>query len=668
MSELDRIAKQLADLQAQVKRVEATANAGAFAASRAIRRGRIETLAAEREETWKRLSPNVALVRWNPRQGREDSQPDLSGSLIARLRQGDPVADSLGNVDPGGFANLIKNPLLERDNAGDITLPEAPSTIEFAPWHYGYKVTDQGTGDAHVNIGYSRTDFSATNNPFNSTSLYVDVTGDAGASGFAGQVYLWPYQWIPVGVDYLDPFLVASLRVTGWGGLLGSMTKLDVSLQLLDDIAGTPVLVSESPSIDMLQFAGVFEDITLSVAQPKPAAGWSDKSHAMRLKIDVAFPAAGDTFRLYFGEPLMALQPAPAPPAFAPALGTWMPSELRAYNLGHDYPLVRVYSDGIEWGDGVSTWSMKMNGDPGQLNIFGRSGQDGIVNISGWHNAGNEVGVAFVNAIGGGSYERVFIGKYSDGTWGLFFGPQTSQADIWLTRLAVEQLGLEGNSPNFVLKTTNSDLYESIRFMRSDGALRGLVDIGTGSTEDMRFGLFTGSAGSETFDERIRFPSTGGVQLEVPDGDYTNIAGMVAIPFSWSGTLSASGMLDLPFIDAGIARAQFRPPFAMEVVGISIGLSFGPHRWHPDGAGVQRQHGTAQGAARPPSTAPRPTMAYASEALTGSADFAVSQLVRPAGYHLVVHTDGARHQGVPVGRHSGDRMSVCWKPGKGVGR
>ena len=112
-------------------------------------------------------------------------------------------------------------------------------------------------------------------------------------------------------------------------------------------------------------------------------------------------------------------------------------------------------------------------------------------------------------------------------------------------------------------------------------------------------------------------------QLWNTPGNYSNVAGMVAIPFSWSGTLPASGAIDMPYYPTRdqptpVSRRR-RSPWRSS--GHQHRGCIGPHRWHPDGAGVQRQHVRLKG---PTATidAPRPHDGSASEALTASADFA----------------------------------------------
>jgi hypothetical protein len=100
VSASEDLTRRLTELQQEVGRLRSETSwvsRTALNAARILRvsaKGRWE---AEAQAGWDRLAPPVGLVRWHPRQAPADT-PDVAQGLIDRLRAGDPVADSLGNV------------------------------------------------------------------------------------------------------------------------------------------------------------------------------------------------------------------------------------------------------------------------------------------------------------------------------------------------------------------------------------------------------------------------------------------------------------------------------------------------------------------------------------------------------------------------------------------
>lgn len=104
--------------------------------------------------------------------------------------------------------------------------------------------------------------------------------------------------------------------------------------------------------------------------------------------------------------------------------------------------------------------------------------------------------------------------------------------------------------------------------------------------------------------------------------------GVVAIPFSWSGTLPGSGAVDLPLSDSSVAITQNRLPFDGRVVGVTVTL------------GSARTAGTLVAQALnastgPTSVGPSATIdgtvtnnAMATASAAGSADFSAQNLYR----------------------------------------
>jgi hypothetical protein len=89
----------------------------------------------------------------------------------------------------------------------------------------------------------------------------------------------------------------------------------------------------------------------------------------------------------------------------------------------------------------------------------------------------------------------------------------SATADTLLERQAAGQLLLTGTDARFYLKTSNAvSPYAAFAFLDSAGERKFQIDWATGSSGIVRFGTLTGSAGSETFTEALRFdPAVPGV-------------------------------------------------------------------------------------------------------------------------------------------------------------
>jgi len=462
-----------------------------------------------------------------------------------------------------GNANVLTNPLI--DSIGNFDAWSASETQWAGDWYGKWGIISGDNPVASSGILYVRDD--PDDNPFNSAIVEHDMTALAGDHVHC-YFFHYPLYWVP-NIDPGLAYLVASAKVTLHGATIDShTTTFRVRAEIVQaGFAGTSSPYATGPWLDLTS-VDPSQTYRISAAFPRPSAGWWSDSYQMVIRTEWECDnSAGGTNVgdvLYFGEPSFALAASQSPPPFAPIIAKWVPAMVKVDDQTGE-PMFQI-----------------------------------------------------------GDESRATSDAHAQILWGAGGG---AGFDLKMYRDASGTLAINASSPKLVFAAWNSDLYESIQFRRSDGANRGLIDIGTGSTEDMRFGLYTGAAGSETYDERVRLPSTGGVQLEVPDGDYTNIAGMVAIPFEYSGTIPGSGTLDLNWISSAIAKVQMRSPFAMEVVGISVSLASA----RTAGSLVAQAYNASAGASKgPQATIDGATTndAYASEALTGAQDVAVSNLLR----------------------------------------
>lgn len=112
---------------------------------------------------------------------------------------------------------------------------------------------------------------------------------------------------------------------------------------------------------------------------------------------------------------------------------------------------------------------------------------------------------AFRSLVTGDSVNRFTI----DAAGALSWGSGSGAVDATLERIAAATLQLSGTSPSLVVKSTGADPYLGLSFRESTGAARFLLDYGTSTTEDVRLGLYDGTAGAETYYELVRLVAAG---------------------------------------------------------------------------------------------------------------------------------------------------------------
>lgn len=148
------------------------------------------------------------------------------------------------------------------------------------------------------------------------------------------------------------------------------------------------------------------------------------------------------------------------------------------------------------------------------------------------------------------------------------FGPAGSSA--WFDAVKVEAASVANPwTPGFIGEGVVLDAGGVAIDASSGGTfrLRGSVGGATDLVELATKGLKVGGPGGP---ELYGSSPAGGV-IQTP-GSWTNIRGVVLIPFAWVGTLPGSGTQDMNILESPTAIVQMRVPFAGQVVGIAASV------------------------------------------------------------------------------------------------
>jgi len=97
-------------------------------------------------------------------------------------------------------------------------------------------------------------------------------------------------------------------------------------------------------------------------------------------------------------------------------------------------------------------------------------------------------------------------------TGSIRLGSVGASSDLTLSRVAAGRLDLTALTPGISLNSTSGD-YAYIKIHNSAGAARFLLDYGTGTSDDVRLGLYSGAAGAETFAPYISLVASGSVDV-----------------------------------------------------------------------------------------------------------------------------------------------------------
>lgn len=473
MATIDELNRQLGEVRRDLRdlRDESRANFGSTAV--AIRRTRQQVAQLELAQSVKKLAPPVSLLDWQPRLG-EPAKPAIQDSLIDRLRKGEVVADTIGNVDPFiGQANMLPNPTLEAISG--VVSTELVATPVGPAWNMWYEsVSGADPGPLNDIFAEDLYPVGGADNPFNTQIVEVGIDG-AGGGAQEVDAYFEPAD--PHGINYRPlPYLVAACRVMVYPGYTPpGWTVATVTMQIVD--GATDAVLAESQELDMLTVDENGINRQLVAALQDDEAAFLAGSYRWRLKLHVEGNTA-DALSVLIGEPQMHMAFTPDAIPFSPQVARWVPELLESYSGGDIEPRVRVGGSSVLFGDGTNAPDTILYRDAADL-----LATDDEVSIK---------------AAGGKDTLRLTSTAADTGI--------TIGGDVNLYRSAAD-----------ILKT------------------------------DDRFDALSQS--------------------------WTNLRGVIAIPYSSTAALPGTGTLDMPLADAGGTVAQMRLPFPGKVVGIALSLS-----------------------------------------------------------------------------------------------
>jgi hypothetical protein len=334
MTQISEVQRQLNDLQAELAdlRREATANVGLLATY--IRIGRRAQGSFEQGEAIRRVNSPIGLLDWTPRAG-SFSDPNLGQSLIDRLRQGNPVADSMGGLAAlyPGTANLLA-PV--DDCASIVAASSSYDPLVRTIDQYGNDILayegNRESGTFTVNLERANNRTGASN--FHSSALVAILTA-AGAGSGEVRIRSWSRagtQASAVGFQY--GFLAASVVVMR----IGTFSLPTASLILeIEDVTDALVIASQTLNLVPLT-SGVA--IPLFCATPLLSAGQRLHSFRWRVRLTATATAAqSGQIRLF--EPLLANGPSPDPAAYSPPLAGYNPTAVAAFMGGSGESILR---------------------------------------------------------------------------------------------------------------------------------------------------------------------------------------------------------------------------------------------------------------------------------------------------------------------------------------
>jgi len=189
-----------------------------------------------------------------------------------------------------------------------------------------------------------------------------------------------------------------------------------------------------------------------------------------------------------------------------------------------------------------------------------------VLDAGGLQIDGSNGGIFRLQGSGGGTRDRVDLGVN-----GLDFGGDTE-----VYSPVAGRLDLSATNPGISLNSGAGD-YAYIRTQNSAGAARFLFDYGTGTSDDVRLGLYSGAAGSETYQERIRLvASANQINITVGDIEVTGTTAGINNPIIRLLSGATPGATDYTAFAVNrsgdsAARAMFGYMGDLQNVGIAFG-------------------------------------------------------------------------------------------------
>lgn len=326
-SEIAELARQLELLQQETR-----ANSRFLASS--IRRSRLGLTVPEHDEAVRRLRQPTSLLDWHPRPGQQN-EPKVQGGLIDRLRQGQPVSDSLGNVDAtAGSTNEVRNPAFEDFDAIGTTIATSLTTVAHE-WRARY-VVNSGAVSQPPKINQAEARGTST---FGANSAVIGVNLPYGNPASDTETTL---ESVTAFYANALPYLVAGLTLVQMTNLASTATLLTARIEIVADSSGA--VVGQSIDWDLLdgipatgiRMVGAFRNM----APGTDAYRWRLRIREVRSAV-----VGGSPTRITFAQPQAVQSFTPDPVPYAPLLGQWIPSYIEGYGDPTDLePELRVGS------------------------------------------------------------------------------------------------------------------------------------------------------------------------------------------------------------------------------------------------------------------------------------------------------------------------------------
>jgi hypothetical protein len=121
--------------------------------------------------------------------------------------------------------------------------------------------------------------------------------------------------------------------------------------------------------------------------------------------------------------------------------------------------------------------------------------------------------------------------------------------------------------PSLVLTTNNADPYSYVQFRNSDRARRALIDYGTGTSEDLRIGLYSGAVDAETYKEKIRLISSEDAVLISGPTDSSSAMTTLRINAPGAGSTSVVTQYQTSGVTRGAIRASSANNLVLSAAG-----------------------------------------------------------------------------------------------------
>lgn len=417
MPSADQLA--IADVQRQLDELRKETHGNFDTVVAYIRKTRLQLTTVERDRAVARLRQPTSLLNWTPRQG-QATDPNITSSLIDRLKTGSAVADTLGNADPvPGQANLLADPAFEQVTYLDAILTTTTQAIGHAPGggpDFGGGVGSGSPPTSGAWLGRITAGTVATvlagldstrtaggqGNPFNSGALHVEIT-PTGAGTHEAQI---DSSGIVISNVPPSSYLVAAVKCARMlPETLTNITSRTLSIEVLD-VTSNVARASRSYDLTLLSDTAL-DEFQAFVALDYNALSAPNKTHqyGIRIRLTVVSTAGTGDVDYWFGEPQLHWSRSPDPVTYAPLVADWIPTGLSdlarssPVNMvqgklgGSRFTQIALTNNGlIKFGPGNATFDTRITRSADNLDP---SGFARIVNDSG---SGGSGGIETVGA------------------------------------------------------------------------------------------------------------------------------------------------------------------------------------------------------------------------------------------------------------------------------